>query len=134
MRRLLNKQLVARCTSLGRLALRQVGIDVLQSFKILPPGWYYPGPEIHEEWTSFIRAVRPRHLILQYDDVCSKTRAELKKKTEVDKHMSRQLTAAYKICPEAFATLEGRVARAAEVGVDLLAHRRFGYVLLGCLR
>lgn len=73
MRRLLNKQLVTRCTSLERLALRQVGIDMLQSFKILPPGWYYPGPEIHEEWTSFIRAVRPRHLILQYDDLCSKT-------------------------------------------------------------
>lgn len=78
MRHLLNDQLVARCTSLESLALCQVSIEMLHAYELLPPGWYYPGLEIHEEWASFIQAVRPRHLIIQYDDVSATIRSELK--------------------------------------------------------
>ncbi|KAJ5388949.1 uncharacterized protein N7496_000017 [Penicillium cataractarum] len=78
MRRVLNKQLASRCSSLESLTLCQVSMEMLQTYGLLPPGWYYPGPELHEEWATFIQAVRPCHLRIQYDDVSTAIRSGLK--------------------------------------------------------
>lgn len=78
MRRVLNQQLASRCSSLESLTLRQVSLEMLHAYGLLPPGWYYPGPELHEEWVSFIQAVRPCHLRIQYDDVSAAIRSGLK--------------------------------------------------------
>lgn len=75
----LNGQLVARCSRLENLTLRQVSIEMRHAYELLPPGWYCPGLEIHEEWASFFQAVRQRHLIIQYDDVSTTIRSELKR-------------------------------------------------------
>lgn len=69
---------MARCTRLESLTIAQVSIETLHAYELLPPGWYYPGPEIHEELSSFIQSVQPRYLRIQYDDVSMSVRSELK--------------------------------------------------------